>query len=350
MKLNTPSRKYCDIGCEGEPDVGEARRRLDVLGRGAASRWLLLPLGGLLWIGCQSSDPAEQTAAYASGSDSQTVSRISVQVAEVTIEDVVEIVKLTGTAQSWDEFAVSSEIPGKVVRIHVEEGEFVREGDLLLELDQEKIALELRSREAQLERERVDVVYAKKKLARGQALLEKGAISRSELDSLEQVAELADSAVDLAQISVDSIQEELEDTWIYSPVAGQVSRRNISLGETVNSTTPLFTIIQVDPIKIVTQIAESDLGVVRIGQEARVVFDALSESVFEGRIRQIHPVTNPLSGAFPVEIRVANPRHKVQPGMIARLQVSGRSFPQALLAPMDGVVDLSGRKFVFVVG
>ena len=58
--------------------------------------------------------------------------------AELTIEDVVKIVKLTGTAQSWDEFTASSEIPGKIVRIHIEKGKFVKNQELLLGLDQKK--------------------------------------------------------------------------------------------------------------------------------------------------------------------------------------------------------------------
>lgn len=303
----------------------------------------------LISLACSSSSASEETTSAANESQPEAPARIPVQVTKVVIEDIPEILRLTGTAQSWDEFLVNSEVSGKVVTIHVEEGQFVEQGELLLELDREKRLLELRSRKARLERTQIDLGYSRRMAARGKALLENGAISESEVDTLEQAVQVGEAEINLAQISIEVTEEELKDTRVYSAVAGQVATRHVSLGASVSPATPLFTLIQTNPLKVVTEITELDLGPVRARKHVKVAFDALPGFKFTGDIHRIHPVGNPRSGGFPVEIAVANEDHRIQPGMLARLQVTGRVFNQALLIPLDAVVEIGGLEYVFVI-
>lgn len=303
--------------------------------------FLLAVAGG----SCTSGDAQK----VASAAETAGLSRIAVQVAEVTVEDIQETLLLTGTARSWDEFTVSSEVPGRMLAIHTEEGQFVEQGKLLLELDRSKRLLELKSRRLQLEKTKVELGFSQKKLARGEALLPKGAISASDLDVLKQGAQLAESAVGLAAVAVDLIEKELQDSLIFSPVSGQVVRRHVSLGETVAAGAPLFTIIQVDPLKVATEISATHLRYVRIGQAVRLVFEAFPQASYQGRIERVHPVANPQSGSFPVEIRLANSAGRLQPGMVARIEMSGPAYSRALLVPLDAVLDSAGKSHVFVV-
>ncbi|MFQ5740529.1 MAG: efflux RND transporter periplasmic adaptor subunit [Acidobacteriota bacterium] len=280
---------------------------------------------------------------------SPTASAIPVRVAEVIREDVSETLDLTGTAQAWDEFRVASEVSGRVAKIYAEEGDWVKKGQLLLELNRQKRLIELRSRQASLARFKVELEFARKNLARGKALLKKGAISQSEVDSLDQVFQVQRTAVQVAEIGIESIQQEIEDTRIQSPATGQISRRHVSLGEMVNSSLPLFTVIQVDPLKIMTEISEPYLHRMHAGHRVEVRFEALSDKRYFASIHFIQPVANPRSGAFPLEVELRNRDNRFQPGMVARVQIEASTFRDALTVPLDAIVDLQGETYVYVV-
>ncbi len=317
-----------------------------------SSRILLSVLGaGVLLVGCSSSSAEEVSpAAVDAPAATQPVPRrIPVRVVELVREDVTEELDLTGTARPWDEFEVSAEVSGRISALHVEEGEWVQKGRLMAELDRSKRDLQLEARQADLERTRIDVEFARKRLARGESLLAKGAISQAEVDTLEQAVQVAESAVRLAEIAVDTIREEIEDTRVLAPATGRVSARTVSLGETVSPSGILFRLIQIDPLKIVTEIPEAHLHLIRPGQAVRIVFEALSPQPRRGTVHFIHPVANPSSGAFPTEVRLPNPGRRLQPGMVARVRLETSTLRDALLAPLDALVDLEGRYFVYVV-
>ncbi len=321
---------------------------------GRLGRLAPVVLMALLLPGCaggradDGGDPAPQTRP-ATETGPPPPQRMPVRAVRVVREDIVETLELTGTAQPWDEFQVSSEIPGRIDVLHVEEGDWVQRGDLLLELDREKRQIELASRQANLARSQVELEFARKRLERGRALLEKGAISESEVDSLDQATQIAEAGVSMASSSVDSIREELRDASITAPAAGRISRKNVSRGETVSPSATLLTVIQIHPLKVATEIAEPYLHKIRPGQKATLVFEAVSPEPQNGTVHFIHSRANPQSGSFPAEIRLENPNHRFQPGMVARVRLQTETLRQALVAPMDAVVDLRGESFVFTV-
>jgi len=278
-----------------------------------------------------------------------TTVSIPVQVVEIVEGDLSEILDLTGTVEPWDDFSVTAEIAGRVQTLHIDEGDWVETGDLLIELDRVQRELELRSRQARLKQSEVELEYARKRHARAEALLEKGAISQSEVDTLSERVRLTASGVEMARVAIESMQEELRDTSVYAPAPGQVSERRVSVGEVVNSSSPLFTIIQLDPVKVLTEISEPFLQEVTPGERVRLTFDAFGGASFQGIIHRIHPVANPQSGAFPVEIRLANPDRRFLPGMVVRISLKGRTFVNAIQVPLESIVNAQGRDHIFVV-
>jgi RND family efflux transporter MFP subunit len=305
---------------------------------------LLLP-----FLGCSSGSQQESLAAPDSVPLKQSNVRIPVQVAEILEARLSETLDLTGTVEPWDDFHVTAEIPGRVQTIHVDEGDWVEKGELLLELDKVQRDLEVRSRQARLKQSEVELEYAKKRLARAQALLEKGAISQSEVDTLSERVGFAASGVDMARVAIESMEEELRDTQVFAPAPGQISERRVSVGEAVNSSSALFTIIQLDPVQVVTEISEPYLQEVVPGERAQFTFDAFNGASFSGTVHRIHPVANPQSGSFPVEIRLENPKRKFLPGMIVRITLSGRTFSNAIQVPLESIVNSQGEDYLFVV-
>ncbi len=155
--------------------------------------------------------------------------RMPVRVQPVRRQDVKETVELTGTAEPWDEFIVSAEISGRISRILVEEGDWVKTGQVVLELDQELRLLALRTRQASLAKKKVELDFSRRRFERGKSLLSKGAISEEEVESLDQIVQIAESEVVLAELEVATMEEEIEDTSISAQASGRVSSRHVSL-------------------------------------------------------------------------------------------------------------------------
>ena len=277
-----------------------------------------------------------------------TARRLPVEVSEVQRRHLTETLALTGTVKPWETVAVTSEIGGQINAIHVEEGDYVREGQLLLELDRSKKELQLERRAAEIERAEVELEFAESRLSRAEKLFERGAISEAEVENLRERVAMARSTLRLARIARQTLEDELADTRIYAPMAGRISERMVSLGETVNPATLLFTLLRTAPVKVVTEISEEYLQLVQPGQRVPLSFEDPAIGRAVGRVHRVHPVAS-ASGAFPLEIRVANERRLLQPGMIARVQLEGRSFDSALTVPLEAVVGIEGRDFVFVV-
>lgn len=298
--------------------------------------------------GCVSST-ADQESVSAAALEALKKEAIPVAVVEARLETLSESLELTGTVQPWDDFTVSSEISGKISAILQEEGNRIEAGTLLVEIDRTKRELELASRKAEVSRAETEWEFAQSRLDRGEVLLEQGAISKSEVDNLSERVRLAEAEIRLARLAVERMEEELRDTRIFAPAAGQISERHVSLGEIVAPGSPLMTIIQTQPIKVLTEITEPYLPLLKPGTAVRVQFQSLDERETRGTIHRVHPVSNPASGSFPVEIRLDNRDHRLQPGMLARLQLKGRTYPDSLVVPLEGIVSMEGGDYLFIV-
>jgi membrane fusion protein (multidrug efflux system) len=303
----------------------------------------------LLLGSCSEVSEAENQTEFREQDEAPILPKMPVAVAEVRREDVTETLDLTGTVRPWDAFSISSEIMGTVVAIHCDEGDWIAKGDLLLELDRRKLELQLKSRKADLQRAQVELEFASKRLQRGNALLAKGAISQSDVDTLDEGVELAISKVEVSKLAVESTEEDLLDTRIFAPTAGQISRRHVSLGEAVNPAAVLFELIQLQPIKVITEITEPYLADVRTAQKVDLEFDAFPGKPFSGSVYKVQPVANVDSGAFPLEIRLPNQDQRLQAGMIARVRLRGKVFDEVLVVPLESVVNTQGKNYVFVV-
>jgi RND family efflux transporter MFP subunit len=310
---------------------------------------LLVLSTAFLSVFCSAPPEEVENTVETSSKNPPVAPKMPVEVAEVLRENVTETLELTGTVKPWDEFAVSSEVMGTVVAIHRDEGDWVSKGDLLLELDRSKLELQLKSRQADFGRAEVELEFAKKHLERGKALLARGAISQSDVDNLEERVDLATSSVEVSRLSIDSVKRDLKDTQLFSPATGQISRRLVSMGETVNPAAVLFRLLQLEPVKVLTGITEPYLAEIEPGQKVQLILDAFQNEQFEGRVYKIQPVAAVESGSFPLEIRLSNARRRLRAGMIARITLRGKVFTDALVVPLESVVNAEGEDFVFVI-
>jgi RND family efflux transporter MFP subunit len=226
-------------------------------------------------------------------------------------------------------------VGGVVEHIRAEEGQYVKRGQPLAQLDDERLRLEM---------QRADVALKKlsRDLERAQTVYEKQLLSQEEYDRIRSDYETQKAATDLARL-------ELNYTTIRAPISGWVSLRHIKPGNMVQPNEAAFRITDFDPLRAVLHIPERDLAKLAVGQPATLRLDALPNQTFEGTVTLISPVVDPSTGTVKVTVEVQDPSRTAKPGMFGRIQIQHDQRENALLLPKAAVMEEDDRTTVFVV-
>ncbi|MDZ7748316.1 MAG: efflux RND transporter periplasmic adaptor subunit [Halofilum sp. (in: g-proteobacteria)] len=234
--------------------------------------------------------------------------RVAVEAAPVETGAVADVRAFTGTLAAGDAFTVAPKIGGQIERVHVDIGDRVERGQMLVELDddeaQQAVAeaeAELAVARAELEQARADARLAERGLERTRSLAERELASQSELDTARAQAEAQRAAVAVATARVTQREAALARArvqlgyadvradWRGGDAVRVVGERMVNAGDTVAANSPLLSILGIDPITAVAFAPESDYARLREGQAVRVRADALPGRTFEGRIARIAP-------------------------------------------------------------
>ena len=233
------------------------------------------------------------------------------------------------------EAVVVARTRGVVEAIFVEEGDMVREGQRLAQLETERLELEVARSRTQLEN--LEAAYQ-----RAEQLHEAKMIPPSDYDTarFDYEAEQANLALR---------EYELREAAIRATIDGVITRRHIKVGHTLDSSEPAFEMKRLSPVEAIVNVPEREIGRIRSGQYARVLADALPGARFEGEVSRVAPEVDPSSGTFRVTVALANEDGRLRPGMFGRVQVRVDQRPDTLLVPLEAVVTLRDKSSVFVV-
>jgi HlyD family secretion protein len=260
------------------------------------------------------------------------------------------VVTATGTVEPTNQVEVSSELSGIVRKVLVDYNSAVHAGDVLAELDTDKLSATVDSSRAKLVAARAQIVQAQATvketrvaLDRKRALVSSSAVSRQDLDSAQAaydravaakaVAE-ADAGVAEAQLSLD--ETNLAKARIVSPINGVVLSRNVDPGQTVATSFQapvLFTIAEdLREMEVQVDVDEADVGKVKEGQPASFSVDAYPERRFEASIRELRFGSEVVSGVvtYKAVLATANPDLLLRPGMTATAEITVDRVADAL--------------------
>ncbi len=336
---------------------------------------------------------------------------VPVRVAALKREDMVISVSATatGTLESEAEVNLRAEVPGRILRLLVDEGDRVARGQPVAEMDPQEadaqIALaraELTTARARLEEERAGVAMLRERirtrieemsatrertardLERLKALHSEGAISRQQLDlaqaefdvaAASHAAALADrdqivvkehqvaaarAAVAQREAQLHLVEVQRSRMSIRSPITGLVTRRLASEGEvvglgggsTVTLGGPLFTLVDLDRLYVRATVDEFDARQIRLGQEVRVTLEALPGRTLRGRV---YKISSAVSGerqearTFSIRVALEEGKEFVKPGMSADAEVIVARRKDALSVPTRAILEREGSKRVYVV-
>jgi len=255
--------------------------------------------------------------------------------------DIEMAVTATGTVNPVTTVLVGTQVSGTIKNIYVDFNSPVKKGQLIARIDPalfeaqvNQARANLLSAKANLEKAEATQVDAKRTMERNKELLAKNLIAQSDFDTAETNYETAKASVSAAKSQVaqseaalSSAETNLYYTKIVSPVDGIVVSRNVDVGQTVAAsfqTPTLFSIAQdLTKMQIDTNVAEADIGNVKVRQDVEFTVDAYPDTTFKGKVLQVRnaPITVQNVVTYDVVIQVDNPELKLKPGMTANVSI-----------------------------
>ena len=245
-----------------------------------------------------------------------------VKIAKVMEQAVPQVVSYTATVEPYKRNSISSSVPNRIKKIYVEVGDKVYAGQKLVDLDQANLAQQkLQLDNLELEYNRVKELFAV------------GGASQQQVDQLRTQYETTKTAYG----NLD------ENTVLVSPVNGVVTARNFDNGDMASGA--ILTVMQIQPVKVLVNVSESDFTKVKIGMSVEVYGD----EVFKGKVSLIHPTIDPATRTFVTEINIPNTDSRIRPGMFARVNIDFGNVNRVVV-PDQAVVKRSGSgdRFVYV--
>jgi HlyD family secretion protein len=289
------------------------------------------------------------------------------------------LIESTGTIEAT-EVDTRSEISGKILTLYFDEGDWVKKGEVLAEIDHKKLDIELARAKAQLaeaeaqltllikglrdkEVERVRETFleskvllkdSKREYKRIQKLYDEGVVDLGSRDKVEAAYEASQKRYEIAKknyeiavegsrkeeiqageavkaaagAQVELIEEQIEDATITIPIDGVISERYVELGEFVSVGSLIATVIDLKHVWVMAYVSEKNLGKVKLGQQGKVMVDSFPEKEFIGKVTYISPEAEftpkniqtkeeRVKLVFGVKIEADNPDQELKPGMPA---------------------------------
>ncbi len=269
---------------------------------------------------------------------------------ERTVTDTEEF---TGRLEAPRSVEIRPRIGGTIDKVHFKDGARVAQGALLFTIDPKPFQAELARAQAQLSAVRSRAELAKSELARAKKLLDAKAVSAQEYDQLTSGAATSGADIDAAEAAVRVAQLNLGYTSVRAPIAGQLSRANITEGNLVSEQNVLTTLVATQTVYAYFDGSEQTYLRLRKGAAARTVKMALADDTgfpHTGQVDFVDNQLNPQTGSIRVRAVFDNPKGEFTPGLFARLRLSvGAPYP-AVLTPERAINTDQNRKLVYVVG
>jgi membrane fusion protein (multidrug efflux system) len=256
-----------------------------------------------------------------------------VEVAEVTVKDSVQSVLAVGTLVANKSVIVRSEVGGRVAKLDLPEGQPVKAGQLLVQLDPSVELAELQVARARLELWRSNY-------ERASALYKRGAGTERALDEARAELKAVEAAVSLRET-------QLEKLTILAPFNGVLGLKRIDEGDYLAPGAEIINIEQVDPLLVEFRVPEIFLPAVSIGKKVSLAIDAYPDRSFDGEVYAINPLIDTAGRSIVMRARVPNPDDALRPGLFARVTLTLTVSEDAIYVPEEAIVPIGQDRFLF---
>lgn len=271
----------------------------------------------------------------ANGENEEEAVAIPVEVGAPVRGDIVAVYSGTAPIEAFAEADVIAKVAGEVREINVEEGDDVKQGQVLARLDGDRLRLELNESEANLRKLQRDY-------ERNVELKDKSLISSGDFDKIKYDLEALEASFNLAKL-------ELDYTQIRAPIDGVVSERFVRLGNTLAVNEPVFRITSFDPLVAYLHVPEREYRHIAKGQPVGIDIDALQGLRVIASVTRISPIVDPQTGTFKITIEISDDQRRIKPGMFGRISIVYDQHVNVLQIPRSAIIEEDGVTTVFVV-
>lgn len=259
----------------------------------------------------------------------------TVEAVPVAVDTVLNTIRAVGSLSPNESVVIAPEIAGRVALLPFDEGQSVKAGDKLVELD----ATMLR---AELDKAHATLLLTRANRERARTLAEKG------IGTL-RIQDETIAAYQEAQANLKLAEARLSKATITAPFSGKVGIRSVSVGAYVNPGERIVELADVDPIKVDFRVPALALLNLRVGQTIQVTVDAIPDRTIEGQIYVVDPIVDTNGRAIKLRARIPNPDGRLSPGLFARVQIVVDQRDNAVLVPESAVFADGQSQFVYRV-
>lgn len=277
----------------------------------------------------------------------------SVRTHTVARQRVSEKIAYTGTLEASRKTSITPEVGGKIARIHVREGDAVRAGQVLAELETESTRLQLRQAEAGLAVAEAAYNDALKNKERMDRLIKESAVSEQQAEKVSLAFDAAKAQREQAQAALNLAKYALSISIMTAPFPGVIAARNAEVGDVINpmmgglsGASGVLTLMDFAKVKVVLDVAESDALRLRRGQPALLRVPAFPGREFPGEVTIANLTADPATKKFRVEALFDNPGRELRPGTFGEVVFEVTTHEGALAVPQKAVLDNS---YVYLV-
>lgn len=265
---------------------------------------------------------------------------VKVNIMEVEAGSFTQAFEYAGTIEEAFSSPMSFTTSGRVTAVYVKEGQRVKQGQLLAQIDNTRALSAYNAAKATLDQ-------ALDGYERAQKVYQQGSLPEVKWVEIQTQLNQAQSLADIAK-------QQLDDCKLYAPVSGTVADRRIEVGATVVAYQTVMNLIGLDGLYVKMSVPEGDINQIPLGSHANVQVSALGDSVsFDAVLTESNPSADPLSHSYLVRMRIMGNTHKLLPGMVCKTIVESAkttSLQKGVSVPNRAVqLDNEGHRFVWVV-
>ncbi|RFZ95566.1 efflux RND transporter periplasmic adaptor subunit [Mucilaginibacter conchicola] len=273
---------------------------------------------------------AEENKMATAGKGKKKNGPVSVNVMIVHDTAVVNQIDITGTIDANEKVSLVSQTAGAITGIYFNEGQRVSKGQLLVKVYNQDLQASLLQVQAQM-------ALAKDINRRNKILVEKEAISKEEYETSQ-------SSYNAFKAQADNMRAQISRTEIRAPFSGVIGLRSISPGGYLSPTTPIATLVNIDPAKVTFSVPERYLPLIKTGSKVSFTIES-SQDKFAATVYAIEPALDATSRTITVRAKAPNPKNLLTAGAFAKINLTLDQIPKTIMVPTEAVIpDLKSSK------
>nr|WP_295786289.1 efflux RND transporter periplasmic adaptor subunit [Rhodoferax sp.] len=278
-----------------------------------------------------------------------TLEFVPSDIATVALQPLVRTSAISGTLSPLSQAIVKATVAGEVRKVLVREGQAVKQGEVLAELDTTDLRTRLDAAQAEQAERRAKLAIAERNRDANQALLKQSFISQNAFDQLHSTYQGSEAAVRWSDAQVQLAKKALDDAVVRSPINGMVAKRMVNGGERVLPDAPMVTVVDLSRLELEATVPASDIASVSLGQTVRFKVDGFGERQFDGKVERINPVAEAGSRAIKLFVAVPNGNDLLRGGMFAQGQITLSQSAPVPVVPNTALFEEAGQSYVFTV-